>query len=326
MRGALVAFVVLLNAGCEVKELADTLPPPTSLDFDLTPATVPVRNFLDLRVSQKNLDPSQFTWAADLGTFVPLGDEGTSIRWLAPLMPGTATISLSTSEDPELDTSVTIEVVVQPGPDAIDPVLRPDGQRTEHVVWSPDGTRFATSAGDSVRVWDAQTAAPLAGFSVDAAAGLSWSTADGTLVAQSPSGHVVRWDPADPTWQQRFEAGEEASDLAFDPGGHRLALSRIAGTQLLDANTYEPLATEPSLGGHLSWTADGFKLLVGGRLWDPVVDLASGQAGLRDPTAVHPDGLLVAGTALVAPFEAVVHDGVSGDRIAVRASAPRAVD
>ncbi len=105
-------------------------------------------------------------------------------------------------------------------------------QKVNHVAFSADATRLATTSSDSTtRIWDAVTGVPLAS-PIDGANSHSAFSPGGRWIATADSSGLVRlWDARtgaaiSPPWMHE----SSATQVAFDPAGARLASAGLDGT------------------------------------------------------------------------------------------------
>jgi WD40 repeat protein len=183
------------------------------------------------------------------------------------------------------------------------------------VIWSPDGSKFATVNGDKIRVWRTQDGRALQTFTgLDAA----WSP-DGQQLAKLNIDHTIgvrdigsgarlRKLPLPTTTANRFNR------LAWSPDGKTFALGGL-GIVVLDATDGHILKTiEPKRSvGKISWSPDGTKLIASttsGRyqyatflVYDAhsgrqIEELNSGNPYETDPPIWSPDGAWLAATGV----------------------------
>ena len=158
------------------------------------------------------------------------------------------------------------------------------------VAFSPDGTRLVTTSSDgTVRQWDAATGRevepPYDRHSGEVTAAVY--SPDGQWVASAgdrPHRPGVAGDGAGRTWRSCTATRGRVAEVAFAPGGRRLAsLSRASRSACGDGTVrvwdVDPRATLPVLRGHTSYvypvaySPDGRWIASGGwdntvRLWD----------------------------------------------------------
>ena len=125
-------------------------------------------------------------------------------------------------------------------------VLSPFGGHLDAASFSPDGSRIATAAGDSARVWDVETGRPLRTLPSGPVAYAAFSPDGGRILTISQGD-----DPAGRVWDA--STGAELASLhglrrplpfaAFSPDGRRIvASSQDGATRIWDAETGAALA------------------------------------------------------------------------------------
>jgi WD40 repeat protein len=202
--------------------------------------------------------------------------------------------------------------------------------RVVAVVWSPDGTRLASTAFGhnpgmvwELKVWDKKTGkqaltfqAPLETRGWRNNHGVAWSPDGGRLA--SACGDAVRvWDTQ--TWKEEFALRahtEAVSGLAWSADGRRLAAAcggalRVwnsqTGKEELTLRTHAPALNVSTWSvSAVSWSPDGRRLLCGGgdgsaRVWDAKSGkeelILRGLHGDVAQVSWNPDGTRLAGAS-----------------------------
>jgi WD40 repeat protein/DNA-binding SARP family transcriptional activator len=191
----------------------------------------------------------------------------------------------------------------------------------EDIAWSPDGSRIATTNGNSIlnytedmttKIWDAATGLLLKELPTDVISDvvrLAWSPDSSRLAASSSllPGKTSLWDTASWNLLQTQTKGNSFFALAYSPDGQTIATSDLSGLFVWDAVTGTDVFTRTT--GHtpraLAFSPDGKRLAatqtVGGILlfkqtdngWDQEPSLISGDQSLF-AVAFSPDGSLLA--------------------------------
>jgi WD40 repeat protein len=152
--------------------------------------------------------------------------------------------------------------------------------RGNHVAYSPDGTRVASSSWDgTARVWDAATGEPLVvyGEHTDVTASVAFSPDGETILTTSADGTARLWDADTGETLQIFDDGAHSVVLVgvFSPDGQLILTTNVDGfAHVWDVQTGERLHT---LVGHTAaiwagtFSPDGSMIATAGdgvRLWD----------------------------------------------------------
>jgi WD40 repeat protein len=151
------------------------------------------------------------------------------------------------------------------------------------VVWSPDGSRLATSSAGKISVWDASTGKMLSEFKDNEhyVTCIAWAPDKDVLAAgifQNTA--IILWDTQTEKQISVLETGDAVKSLDWMPQGGILAAGLAHGAILvLDTHTgkqlYAPLKDPDSYSyiHSVKWSADGTRLASGGEagrviMWD----------------------------------------------------------
>jgi len=195
--------------------------------------------------------------------------------------------------------------------------------RARCVVWSPNGQRIASSAGEVIKIWDAtsqQVYLALQGHTKPACS-VGWDRNGERVASASVDGSLKVWELATGNVLLNLTTVAPAGTFAWSPDGRHLATTAVdrIETRLWDAATGKEIQVlrgsrkeDETRQGHtfgvrgaglvrLAWSPDGKRLASSYndmtiRIWDLVAgqEVATLPAPMMTHLAWSPDGLWVA--------------------------------
>ena len=146
------------------------------------------------------------------------------------------------------------------------------------ISFSPDGSTLATGSGNEIRFWDVNTGETLQTLTGHTEVKSISFSPDGSTLAAVPE---VFWDSTVQLWdvntgELRTFTTRFPNSVAFSPDGNTLAIGGNWRTDILNANTGEPIHTFSKIACRVesvAFSPDGNTLAGGGsdgivRLWD----------------------------------------------------------
>lgn len=148
------------------------------------------------------------------------------------------------------------------------------------LAFSPDGTRIVSGDRNGViRIWDAGTGTLIAGCQHSGLSAIAFSP-DGRKVASAGDTTVKVWDAASSVLLLTYSGHANlVRDVAFDPGGSRIASSAGDDTvQIWDAVTGDLAVTCAHRNvTSVAFSRDGSRIVSGGTATAHIWDASSGQ-------------------------------------------------
>lgn len=148
------------------------------------------------------------------------------------------------------------------------------------LVWSPDAPRLAITSGAEIRVWDATTGQVVSVLQDSADSEMTvWSPGGTRLATTSRSGRreVRIWDALTGQVIAALPGSAGARLARWSPEGSRLATGDESAVQVWDVTSSQVVAVLQDTAGTdvVAWSSDGSRLATAGRhrnvrTWDPV--------------------------------------------------------